>query len=202
MAISLGVSALNRYEHRYPARRVPNFTQIAIFLSAGLKGGYYFVLTIIQISFFHSLTIGTLRMTKIVILALIVSISFLTADAHAAGRSATPPGGSASVCSSASPVTDFLIKAEASNHINRGDPRTSGYSLICGRECVQFITQFFYFDGEPAAHMGITVNEAEATVVMEKLEHMELQEARPNTRLTPLGRLHEENHVEVTSTYR
>lgn len=74
----------------------------------------------------------------------------LVSDAHAAKRATNLE----SVCSSVEPVSGFLIKAEASNHINKGDPRTAGYSLICGTECVEFIAQIYYCDGSPAASVG------------------------------------------------
>lgn len=89
-----------------------------------------------------------MRIATLFVLSL--CLTFGISDAYAAKRA----GGLSSVCSSSEPVSGFLIKAEASNHINNGDPRTSGYSLICGRECAEFIAQVYYCDGTPAASFG------------------------------------------------
>lgn len=49
----------------------------------------------------------------------------------------------------------FLYKIEISNHINRGDPRASGPTLICNRECPSsFPASLYYSDGTLAAKLG------------------------------------------------
>lgn len=49
----------------------------------------------------------------------------------------------------------FLYKVEASTHINRLDPRTSGPTLICNRECPSsFPASLYYSDGNLAAKLG------------------------------------------------
>lgn len=90
-------------------------------------------------------------MRKIMILMLCLGLVSMSPGAEAAGKKTRTLAG---ICSSSLPVESFLIKAEASNHINPGDRRTTGYSLICGRECVQFPAFFFYCDGTPAASFG------------------------------------------------
>lgn len=66
------------------------------------------------------------------------------------------PGGAApaslnSVCASRSPIAsgEMLVKSEASDHIHNGDPRTTGYTVVCARMCPrnQGYAQFFYSDG-------------------------------------------------------
>ncbi len=68
----------------------------------------------------------------------------------------SPGGGAApaslnSVCASRSPIAsgEMLIKSEASDHIHNGDPRTTGYTVVCARLCPrnQSYAQFFYSDG-------------------------------------------------------
>lgn len=68
-----------------------------------------------------------------------------------------PAGGGAapallnSVCASRSAIAsgEMLIKSEASDHIHNGDPRTTGYTVVCARVCPrnQSYAQFFYSDG-------------------------------------------------------
>ena len=58
------------------------------------------------------------------------------------------------VCSNTTPLSGLLIKSEISHHINRGDPRASGYTLVCGKRCVQFIADFYYCDGSKAGSFG------------------------------------------------
>ncbi len=68
-----------------------------------------------------------------------------------------PGGGGAlptsldSVCASRSSIAagEMLVKSEASNHIHNGDPRTTGYTVVCARVCPrnQSYAQFFYSDG-------------------------------------------------------
>jgi hypothetical protein len=57
-------------------------------------------------------------------------------DAVCATRSAIAPG-------------EMLIKSEPSNHIHGGDPRTTGYTVVCARLCPrnQGYAQFFFSDG-------------------------------------------------------
>jgi hypothetical protein len=58
----------------------------------------------------------------------------------------------AAVCASFSPISpgEMLIKSDPSNHIGRHDPRTTGYTVVCARECpanTRYV-QFFYANGE------------------------------------------------------
>lgn len=92
-------------------------------------------------------------MRNFMIFLLCLGILTTTDIAHAAKRNKRS-GSLNAVCTSALPVENFLIKAEASNHINRGDLRTTGFSLICGKECVEFPANFYYCDGTPAAAFG------------------------------------------------
>lgn len=65
-------------------------------------------------------------------------------DAVCAQRSAIMPG-------------ELLIKAEISAHINNpNDPRTSGYTLVCAKQCPknQNKADFFYADGSYAGSVG------------------------------------------------
>ncbi|RIL06772.1 MAG: hypothetical protein DCC75_10570 [Proteobacteria bacterium] len=62
--------------------------------------------------------------------------------------------GLGSVCTSAVTLSGMLVKAEISDHINRGDPRASGYTLVCGQRCVEFVADFFYCDGTKAGSFG------------------------------------------------
>lgn len=59
-----------------------------------------------------------------------------------------------SVCSSTKPLSGLLVKSQISHHINSGDPRAAGYTLVCGRSCVQFIADFYYCDGTKAGSFG------------------------------------------------
>ena len=60
-----------------------------------------------------------------------------------------------SVCKSIQPMV-ALLKSTAGGHI-RGDPRESGYSLICSRKSCpkKFPTNFYYSDGSLAFTVGL-----------------------------------------------
>jgi len=63
------------------------------------------------------------------------------------------------VCASRSTLAtgEFLIKSEISNHIgNKADPRTTGYTLVCAKQCPknQSKVDFFYSDGTYAGSVG------------------------------------------------
>jgi hypothetical protein len=84
-----------------------------------------------------------------------------TASPRPAPQATRTPGGSGgtgstptslnAVCASRSSIAsgEMLIKSEASDHIHNGDPRTTGYTLVCARLCPsnQSYAQFFYSDG-------------------------------------------------------
>ncbi len=67
------------------------------------------------------------------------------------GNGGAVPSSLNSVCASRSAVAsgEMLIKSEASTHIHNGDPRTTGYTVVCARVCPrnQSYAQFFYSDG-------------------------------------------------------
>lgn len=69
-------------------------------------------------------------------------------------RQTVRPRNISSVCSSTKPLSGLLVKSEISHHINSGDPRAAGYTLVCGRSCVQFIADFYYCDGTKAGSFG------------------------------------------------
>jgi hypothetical protein len=48
----------------------------------------------------------------------------------------------------------FLYKIEISDHINTSDPRASGPTLVCNRECPKFPAPLLYSDGTEAARLG------------------------------------------------
>lgn len=80
-------------------------------------------------------------------------------DPPAEPPSGEPPvGGLAMVCASTSSILpgQMLIKSEASNHIHNGDPRTTGYTLVCGSQCTANLrrSDFFYADGSYAGSVG------------------------------------------------
>jgi hypothetical protein len=61
------------------------------------------------------------------------------------------------VCSAVRPVTgnDLLYKSEISPHINKGDVRASGPTLVCGRVCPsRWPANLYYSDGALAARLG------------------------------------------------
>lgn len=61
------------------------------------------------------------------------------------------------VCRTVKTVTsnEFLWKSQISNHINGGDPRTSGPTLVCNRLCpASFPMPFYYSDGTVAGSVG------------------------------------------------
>lgn len=65
----------------------------------------------------------------------------------------------AGVCAHYSPVEfpQMLIKSQASGHISGGDPRSTGYSLMCGTQCPVNTRKadIYYADGTYAASVGI-----------------------------------------------
>lgn len=67
------------------------------------------------------------------------------------GGGGAAPASLNSVCASRSSIAsgEMLIKSEASDHIHNGDPRTTGYTVVCARVCPrnQSYAQFFYSDG-------------------------------------------------------
>ena len=69
-----------------------------------------------------------------------------------------PTGGLSSVCAVTSPIQplEMLIKSEASAHINDGDLRTTGYTVVCGTVCPKNLRKadFFYANGEYAGSVG------------------------------------------------
>jgi hypothetical protein len=69
-------------------------------------------------------------------------------------RQTTRPRSVSSVCSSSRPLSGLLVKSQISHHISSGDPRAAGYTLVCGRSCVQFIADFYYCDGTKAGSFG------------------------------------------------
>ena len=69
-------------------------------------------------------------------------------------RQTIRPRSVSSVCSSSRPLSGLLVKSQISHHINSGDPRAAGYTLVCGRSCVQFIADFYYCDGSKAGSFG------------------------------------------------
>lgn len=67
------------------------------------------------------------------------------------GGGGTTPSSLNSVCADRSPIAsgEMLVKSEASDHIHNGDPRTTGYTVVCAQLCPrnQSYAQFFYSDG-------------------------------------------------------
>lgn len=63
-----------------------------------------------------------------------------------------------SVCSSVTEVSpgEMLIKSQASPHINSGDARASGYTVVCGSQCPQNMSNvpFYFANGEQAGSVG------------------------------------------------
>ena len=63
------------------------------------------------------------------------------------------------VCASTSSISigEMLIKSEISNHIHNGDPRATGYTVVCARLCPRNLsyTSFFYANGEFAGAVGM-----------------------------------------------
>lgn len=74
------------------------------------------------------------------------------------GGGETPDGDLATVCASYTPIISgqMLIKSEISKHINPGDVRATGYTLVCGSQCVKNLNKadFFYADGSYAGSVG------------------------------------------------
>ncbi len=66
-------------------------------------------------------------------------------------RPSPAPASLNTVCASRSSIAsgEMLIKSEPSNHIHNGDPRTTGYTVVCAKLCPknQSYAQFFYSDG-------------------------------------------------------
>lgn len=64
---------------------------------------------------------------------------------------ASPPESLGRVCAAHSPIApgELLIKSEPSSHIHGGDPRTSGYTVVCARLCPSNLSyaQIYYSDG-------------------------------------------------------
>lgn len=69
-------------------------------------------------------------------------------------RQTIRPRSVSSICSSSRPLSGLLVKSQISHHISGGDPRAAGYTLVCGRTCVQFIADFYYCDGTKAGSFG------------------------------------------------
>jgi hypothetical protein len=63
----------------------------------------------------------------------------------------SPPESLGRVCAAHSPIApgELLIKSEPSSHIHGGDPRTTGYTVVCARICPSNLSyaQIFYSDG-------------------------------------------------------
>jgi hypothetical protein len=74
------------------------------------------------------------------------------------GGGTVPDGGLAAVCGSYTSILNgqMLIKSEISNHINSGDARATGYTLVCGSQCPANLrkTDFFYANGLYAGSVG------------------------------------------------
>ena len=70
-----------------------------------------------------------------------------------------PEGGLAAVCSEVSPISagEMLIKSDPSGHIGRHDPRTTGYTVVCARDCPTTLryTPFYYANGELAGAVAM-----------------------------------------------
>jgi len=73
------------------------------------------------------------------------------------GTPIAPPVGSpelSNVCASITAISpgEMLIKSEASKHINNGDLRASGYTVVCAAQCPVNVkyAPFFYANGELA----------------------------------------------------
>jgi hypothetical protein len=69
------------------------------------------------------------------------------------------PPGLDTVCAQRSSIApgELLIKSEISDHIsNPADPRTSGYTLVCAKQCPKNLNKadFFYADGLYAGSVG------------------------------------------------
>lgn len=69
-----------------------------------------------------------------------------------------PSGGLASVCTSTSAISpgQLLVKSEISNHIHGGDPRATGYTVVCAAQCpsARSYVPFYYSDGVEAGAVG------------------------------------------------
>ena len=69
-----------------------------------------------------------------------------------------PSGGLASVCTSTSAISpgQLLVKSEISNHIHGGDPRATGYTVVCAAQCpsARNYVPFYYSDGAEAGAVG------------------------------------------------
>lgn len=69
-----------------------------------------------------------------------------------------PSGGLAAVCNSTSTVGpgQMLIKSEISAHIHGGDPRATGYTVVCAAQCPagRDYVPFYYSDGAEAGGVG------------------------------------------------
>ena len=69
-----------------------------------------------------------------------------------------PTGGLAAVCRTVSPISlgEMLVKSEISDHIHGGDPRATGYTVVCARLCPagRNNVPFYYSDGAQAGSVG------------------------------------------------
>lgn len=69
-----------------------------------------------------------------------------------------PSGGLEAVCRTVSPIAlgEMLVKSEISDHIHGGDPRATGYTVVCARLCPagRNNVPFFYADGTQAGSVG------------------------------------------------
>lgn len=68
------------------------------------------------------------------------------------------PGSLRGVCSTISSIAagEMLIKSEISKHIHGGDPRATGYTVVCARICPNSMSRvpFYYANGEEAGAVG------------------------------------------------
>ena len=61
----------------------------------------------------------------------------------------------ASVCKKVAPISGFLLKNAYPGHIQKSDPRASGFALVCARSCPRkFPVSVYYSDGALAFRLG------------------------------------------------
>lgn len=61
----------------------------------------------------------------------------------------------AQVCKKVQPFRGALLKSAWPGHIQRNDPRASGFALVCAQTCPKkFPVNAYYSDGEPAFRIG------------------------------------------------
>lgn len=61
----------------------------------------------------------------------------------------------AAVCKSITPLKKALLKNAYPGHINRSDPRASGFAFVCGPDCPRsFPVSAYYSDGTAAFKLG------------------------------------------------